>query len=101
MTNSYKIVHDTASNTAGSPGTFSCNDFTPLIFPGASIDDGIIAAAFACQYAVKFSPFPSAIGKTLLMRLFLLRVEAGKSYRVTADGFSPASFDATLTLSSK
>ncbi len=96
---SFSFTYDSTS-AQQQPGAFSCDDYAPIIVPGSTLADGINRGS-ACKYAVKFSPFPSAIGQPLLARLYLAPLAAGKAYTIAIDsyqGIGTSGFDASLTV---
>ncbi len=78
---SYRIV-------SGSPVSHSCGGTIIALTPNAIVR-GFMQASNSCAPTVRYSPVPGAIGKPLWTHNYVVKLEAGYTYTITA-GALPA-----------
>lgn len=78
FTKSPAVTHACPNATAGVPMI--------VLMPGARYSDALNATN-SCSVTVQFSPIPAAIGQQLRAHYYAVKLDAGRSYTIAAQGF--------------
>lgn len=78
FTKSAAVTHACPNTTAGVPFI--------ILMPGARYSDALNATN-SCSVTVQFSPFPAAIGQPLRAHYYGVKLDAGRTYTIAAQGF--------------